>query len=192
MKEDTFLHLCVHGGKHGWTSLNWLVDLCSQIIRSPDIAERSMRLVNPQSEVAAMVRFGLAAAAVVAPEIVQSAGGFNSFAERVVRGGLSGVLQDETPISRFRFQASLGLNRLAIFRFALRRLFIPNQDDWDTLPVQHREAALSPGAMASASAHVEAGFGRRKEAFSPSVLTAPLQYYALFGLSHYILRMCLT
>jgi len=137
-EEDTFLHLCVHGNKHGWTSLNWLVDLCSQITRSPGIAERSLNLLNPRSDVAAMVGFGLAACAVVAPEIVQPAGEFNSLAERVVHEALSGVLHDETSLSRFRFQSSLGMNRLAIFRFAVRRLFVPNQDDWDTLPIQQR------------------------------------------------------
>jgi hypothetical protein len=137
-EADTFLHLCVHGGKHGWTSLNWLVDLCSQILKSPGIAERSLELVNPRSEVAAMVRFGLAASAVVASEVVQAAGGPDSLAKRVVHERLSGVPHDETSLSRLRFQSTLGLPRFTIFRFAVRRLFIPNQDDWDTLPIRQR------------------------------------------------------
>jgi len=137
-EEDTFLHLCVHGGKHGWTSLKWLVDLCSLITRSPGIAERSLRLVNPRSEVAAMVRFGLAASAVIAPEMLPSAAEIDLQAERVVRDRLGGMPRDETSLSRLRFQSSMGLSRLAIFQFAVRRLFVPNQDDWETLPIQQR------------------------------------------------------
>ncbi len=143
-EEETLIHLCVHGAKHGWSSLNWLVDLCSLILRSPGIAGRALRLLPSDSSAAVMVRFGLASAAVICPgisrveELPEIPAAMRKLAHKVVWQGLSGAARDETILSRLRFQLSLGGNGLALLWFVARRLLTPNQDDWGTLPIRRR------------------------------------------------------
>jgi hypothetical protein len=142
-EEDTFLHLCIHGAKHGWSSFNWLVDLCSLTGRSPGIVGRSLALLDPKSRAIPMVWFGLAAVAVLLPNQAASSRiniphHLRALAQKTVRNTLSGAMRDETVFTRLAFQWSIGGNRLAICRFIFRRLFIPNQDDWSTLPIRHR------------------------------------------------------
>jgi hypothetical protein len=142
-EEDTFLYLCIHGAKHGWASFNWLVDFCSLISRSPGIVGRSLALLDPKSKAVPTVWFGLAAAAVLLPNQAANSGinippHLRALAQKTAGNALSGAMRDETVFTRLAFQWSLGGNHLAICQFMFRRLFIPNQDDWSTLPIRHR------------------------------------------------------
>ncbi len=40
--NDLVLHLCVHGAKHGWNSLGWILDIAAFMRRNPGIDWRSM------------------------------------------------------------------------------------------------------------------------------------------------------
>lgn len=139
-EEDTFLHFCIHGAKHGWSSLSWLVDLCSLILRAPGIAERSLKAPGLDAHAARMVRFGLAAASAVIPRDhpLDAPERFRARARAIVDDALSQTPREETLRTRLRFQWSLGGNKLAMSRFLFGRLFIPNQDDWATLAIRNR------------------------------------------------------
>lgn len=132
-EEDTFLHLSIHGGKHGWSNLTWLVDLCSLILRSRGIAERSLRLIDGESGIAGMVRVAQAAAAVILPDLPVRM----ELTEKTIGAALAGTMAEETFLSRLEFQWRIGGNRAAICRFLLKRLFTPNEDDWNSLPARH-------------------------------------------------------
>jgi len=134
-EDDTFLYLCFHGAKHGWSSLNWLLDVASLALRSPGIGRNSLRLVDPKSKAAAMVQFGVAASAALAPGIPQFAEARTGIPERilalaraVVRKALSGETPDRTAWDRCRFQWNLGGSQLALSRYIVLWLFAPDRD----------------------------------------------------------------
>lgn len=144
-EEDTFLHLCFHGAKHGWSNLNWLLDVCGLLMRSPGVAGRSLRLVDPESKAAAMVQFGVAAAALTTPDIPHLTEAMTNVPERIevraralVYSAVSGETGDDTTLGRCRFQWNLGGSQLAMSRYVVQWLFQPDQTDWSTLPIQHR------------------------------------------------------
>lgn len=146
-EEDTFLYLCIHGAKHGWSSLHWLMDLCRAILRSPGIAQRSRALIDPKSRAMAMLRLGLASAGVLSPRLTANSGihienRLNALAQRTVSELLSGTMREENAFTRLGFQWRMGGNRFGICRFILRRLFTPNQDDWNSLPIRYRHASF--------------------------------------------------
>lgn len=132
-EEDTFIYFCLHASKHGWSNLAWLVDLCSLIVRSPGIVDRSLALADRDPTATGMIYFALAAAGVMIPDLPVQV----ELAREIVNEALSGMTPDETILSRLGFQWRTG-NGLATFHFVLRRLFTPNQDDWNSLPIRHR------------------------------------------------------
>lgn len=147
--EDALPILCVHGSKHFWERLSWVVDI-SEMIQSHTDLDWNEAFRRADSFLGGrMLRVGLALAANLLgtplPEDV---------AARVRGDGVAGqiaaelgqrlLLRDPPPLSaaaRFRLRRQMVPGALAGSRYALRLATAPSEEDWEMV---HLPGALAP------------------------------------------------
>ncbi len=141
--EDLLLYLIVHGGKHAWSSLNWLVDVARLMEEEKEIEwnvlmerARAMRSLR-------MLRLGLILSvdllgAPAPPELVGEAlrdPVAAASAREISRRAFGRADVGEEPLDTYRWQASLSESARDRLRCWWNVFCVPQLADWQALPL---------------------------------------------------------
>ncbi|HET6265363.1 MAG TPA: nucleotidyltransferase family protein [Usitatibacter sp.] len=135
--NDLMLVLCLHGTKHSWVSLGWLVDVAELAKRTPDLDWEV--IANRAREMGAERKLGIALA--LACELLDAPiplGAMRAADDPVVRrvvadirAGLFDPGFDPPAVGQIvRRNAELRMGALARLRYLLRALFVPGLGEW--------------------------------------------------------------
>ena len=132
--RDTLVVLCLHGSKHVWESLKWLVDVAELVRRHPDLDYEGAFADSDSAGCRRVVNLGLLLAArhlqaPVPSELVKAAesdSGVRWMAERIRYR-----LFNNNREGRARIEMMLEDSALKQARYLYYRLFMPFNDEWN-------------------------------------------------------------
>ena len=147
--EDALPILCVHGSKHFWEKLSWIVDISEMIRSHPDLDWNKAYRRSESLHAQRMLNVGLALAAdllgATLPEDVSARVNGDRVAVELAVGierrWLSRELPPLSAAERFRFRRKIVPGAVAGWRYALRLATAPAEEDWEMVRLP---AALAP------------------------------------------------
>jgi Uncharacterised nucleotidyltransferase len=140
--EDNLLFLCAHGGKHEWSDLNWIVDICALIRRSSCLPLSRVQGAGLER----MVWIGLLLAEFFLEGSVKDLTNLcrkaptaarRSAMTFLARFGTRGAVVDRPSIRLRNIYLISGTPRLWA-AFVLTKIVGPNTADWNSVPIPWR------------------------------------------------------
>ena len=133
--RDTLVVLCLHGSKHVWESLKWLVDIAELVRLFPELDFQGALADAEAAGCGRTVHLGLLLAsrlldAPVPPGIVAAAESDTSV--RWMADRIRGRLFNSAPTreGKARIEVRLEATALRQIRYVVRRLWMPTNDEW--------------------------------------------------------------
>lgn len=141
--EDLLVYLCIHGSKHGWVSLRWIVDVAQLLVRHPDVDWDKALGLSENKSVRRMFVLGLRLASFLAPlqlpeEVVEMIK-LDSTARRMTQAIMKRVPNLDGPSVPLFNDWFLPIAALRGFseraKYLLDRSLHPTVHDWNLIPL---------------------------------------------------------
>ena len=144
--EDLLAALCIHGSKHLWEMAKWLCDVAELIREFPEVDFDRILAAAAKGGYRRPLLLGLALAADLldapVPESVRAAARQNAAVNRLEERTCARMFSDTRALrAKSRWEIQLEDSPRRQIRYALHRLFAPEQEDW--LDQRGRAGALS-------------------------------------------------